>query len=56
VWLLGLSQVMPYRFGPVVLIVFGGVVMFLAVRRGPETNPPEAVRATSADEARVAAA
>jgi Na+/melibiose symporter-like transporter len=57
VWLLGLSQLMPYRFGPVVLIVLGGVVMFLAVRRGPETNPPEAaVGDTTSDEARVAAA
>ena len=40
VWLLALSAVMPYAFGPVVLIVFGGLLMFVAVRRGPETSPP----------------
>jgi MFS family permease len=37
-WLLWLSHLMPYRFTPIVLIVFGGLLMFLAVRRGPETN------------------
>jgi MFS family permease len=37
-WLLWLSHLMPYEFTPVVLIVFGGLLMFLAVRRGPETN------------------
>jgi MFS family permease len=39
VWLLGLSAIMPYQFGPIVLIVGGGLLMFAAVRRGPETNP-----------------
>lgn len=39
-WLLGLSSFIPYAYTPVVLIVFGGVLMFLAVRRGPETNGP----------------
>jgi MFS family permease len=38
VWLLALSSIMPYEFGPVVLIVFGGIVMYTAVRLGPETN------------------
>lgn len=38
VWLLALSSIMPYAFGPVVLIVFGGIVMYVAVRMGPETN------------------
>jgi MFS family permease len=38
-WLLGLSVLMPYEFTPVVLIVFGGLLMFTAVRRGPETHP-----------------
>ncbi|ROS44600.1 MFS transporter [Amycolatopsis thermoflava] len=39
VWLLALSAIMPYEFTPIVLIVFGGLLMFAAVRRGPETNP-----------------
>lgn len=47
VWLLALSTVMPYEFGPVVLIVFGGLLMFAAVRRGPETNPPDGDPAAS---------
>lgn len=38
VWLLALSSIMPYEFGPIVLVVFGGIVMYTAVRRGPETN------------------
>ncbi len=38
VWLLALSSFMPYAFTPVVLIVFGGLLMFVAVRQGPETN------------------
>jgi MFS family permease len=38
VWLLALSSFMPYEFTPIVLIVFGGLLMFAAVRRGPETN------------------
>jgi MFS family permease len=39
-WLLGLSALMPYEYGPIVLVLIGGVLMFFAVRRGPETNPP----------------
>jgi hypothetical protein len=39
VWLLALSALMPYEFTPVVLILFGGLLMFTAVRRGPETHP-----------------
>jgi hypothetical protein len=38
VWLLALSSIMPYEFGPIVLVVFGGVVMYTVVRLGPETN------------------
>ncbi len=38
VWLLALSTLMPYAFTPVVLIVGGGVLMFAAVRKSPETN------------------
>jgi MFS family permease len=38
VWLLALSSFMPYEFTPIVLIVFGGLLMFAAVHRGPETN------------------
>ena len=34
----GLSSIMPYEFTPIALIVFGGLLMFDAVRRGPETN------------------
>lgn len=37
-WLLALSSIMPYEFTPIALIVFGGLLMFEAVRRGPETN------------------
>ncbi|MGP4015890.1 MFS transporter [Saccharopolyspora sp. 5N708] len=40
VWLLLLSAIMPYEFGPIVLVLIGGVLMFTAVRKGPETNPP----------------
>jgi hypothetical protein len=40
VWLLALSSFIPYAYTPIVLIVFGGLLMFLAVRRGPETNGP----------------
>jgi hypothetical protein len=36
--LLWLARIMPYAYTPVVLIVFGGLLMFVAVRRGPETN------------------
>lgn len=39
VWLLALSTVLPHRYGLVVLIVGGRLLMFAAVRRGPETNP-----------------
>jgi MFS family permease len=39
-WLLWLGHLMPYQDAPVVLIVFGGLLMFAAVRQGPETNPP----------------
>ncbi|TVT20646.1 MHS family MFS transporter [Amycolatopsis acidiphila] len=38
VWLLGLGHLMPYAYGPVVLIVLGGVLMTFAVRSGPETK------------------
>jgi hypothetical protein len=38
VWLLALSALMPYEYGPIVLVVGGGLLMFEAVRRGPETN------------------
>lgn len=38
VWLLGLGHLVPYAYGPVVLIVLGGVVMTFAVRSGPETT------------------
>jgi hypothetical protein len=53
VWLLALSTVMPYEFGPVVLILGGGLLMFAAVRNGPETNPVArgATTATAAKEA-----
>ncbi|MGW0082162.1 MFS transporter [Streptomyces sp. NPDC003393] len=37
--LLWLSKIMPYQYTPIVLIVFGGLLMHVAVRRGPETNP-----------------
>ncbi|WP_156960727.1 MFS transporter [Amycolatopsis taiwanensis] len=37
-WLLGLGNIMPYRFAPLVLIVLGGVLMTLAMSRSPETN------------------
>jgi MFS family permease len=39
IWLLALSTIMPYEYGPIVLIVGGGLLMFAAVRKGPETNP-----------------
>ena len=39
VWLLALSTVMPYEMGSVVLIVGGALLMYVAVRNGPETNP-----------------
>ena len=39
IWLLGLSALMPYEYTPIVLIVGGGLLMFAAVRSGPETNP-----------------
>jgi MFS family permease len=53
VWLLALSTIMPYEFGPVVLILGGGLLMFAAVRKGPETNPVgrNATTATTAKEA-----
>ncbi|WP_433279928.1 MFS transporter [Pseudonocardia xinjiangensis] len=53
VWLLALSTIMPYEFGPVVLILGGGLLMFAAVRNGPETNPVArgATTATAAKEA-----
>ncbi|GAA1302081.1 MFS transporter [Pseudonocardia xinjiangensis] len=53
VWLLALSTIMPYEFGPVVLILGGGLLMFAAVRKGPETNPVArgATTATTAKEA-----
>lgn len=47
-WLLGLSSFMPYAYTPIVLIVFGGLLMFFAVRRGPETNGPAAEREEAA--------
>jgi MFS family permease len=37
--LLWLGKIMPYEYTPIVLIVFGGLLMHVAVRRGPETNP-----------------
>lgn len=36
--LLWLGKLMPYAYTPIVLIVFGGLLMYTAVRRGPETN------------------
>ncbi|WP_051939083.1 MFS transporter [Phaeacidiphilus oryzae] len=39
-WLLWLGHLMPYQAAPVVLIAFGGLLMFAAVRRGPETSGP----------------
>ena len=39
VWLLALSAIMPYEYAPIVLVVLGGILMFHAVRKGPETNP-----------------
>ena len=30
---------MSYEYGPIVLVVLGGALMFHAVRKGPETNP-----------------
>ncbi|TNC23451.1 MHS family MFS transporter [Amycolatopsis alkalitolerans] len=38
VWLLGLGNLMPYAYGPVVLIVLGGLLMTFAVHSGPETT------------------
>ncbi|MCE0762720.1 MFS transporter [Pseudonocardia kujensis] len=58
VWLLALSTVMPYEIGPVVLIVGGALLMFAAVRRGPETNPPgraEAARSAAGSAAEATA-
>ena len=50
-WLLALSSIMPYEFTPIALIVFGGLLMFEAVRRGPETNDvADPVPAVSAQE------
>jgi MFS family permease len=40
-WLLGLQTIMPYQYGPLVLIVLGGVLMFFGVRSLPETNADE---------------
>lgn len=38
-WLLWLAHLVPYEYAPVIPIFLGGLVMFWAVRRGPETNP-----------------
>lgn len=38
-WLVWLGDFMPYEYAPVVPIFLGGLLMFWAVRRGPETNP-----------------
>lgn len=50
-WLLGLQTIMPYQYGPLVLIVLGGVLMFFGVRFLPETNRDESldVVSTTAD-------
>lgn len=48
VWLLGLSTIMPYEYGPILLIVGGGLLMYAAVRHGPETNPVAPASPTSA--------
>ncbi|HET6499146.1 MAG TPA: MFS transporter [Amycolatopsis sp.] len=40
-WLLGLGKIMPYAYAPVVLIVLGGGLMAVAMRRAPETNEIE---------------
>lgn len=37
-WLLWLSHLIPYEYGPIVPILLGGLLMFWAVRRGPKTN------------------
>jgi MFS family permease len=42
-WLLGLQTIMPYQYGPLVLIVLGGVLMFFGVRSLPETNADESL-------------
>lgn len=50
-WLVWLSHLMPYQDGPIVLIVFGGLLMFFAVRRGPETHQATVPAAVPAAEA-----
>lgn len=42
-WLLGLQTFMPYQYGPLVLIVLGGVLMFFGVRSLPETSTDESL-------------
>ena len=53
VWLLALSSIMPYAFTPIPLIVFGGLLMFAAVRFSPHTSGErELVPATEPEVAR----
>lgn len=40
-YLLGLSRVMPYEFGPLVLLVIAGILMVIGALLGPETRDVE---------------
>jgi MFS family permease len=37
-YMLGLAKVMPYQFGPIVLLVLGGLMLSLGALAGPETK------------------
>ncbi|WP_428487330.1 MFS transporter [Rhodopila sp.] len=56
IYLLGLSSVMPYVFGPLVLLVIAGVLMIAGALLGPETRDVdmhEPVARVSAEEAAI---
>lgn len=42
-WLLGLQGLMPYQYGPLVLMTLGGILMYVGLRPQPETNTAEAM-------------
>jgi MFS family permease len=42
-WLLGLQGLMPYQYGPLVLMTLGGILMYFGLRPQPETNTTEAM-------------
>lgn len=42
-WLLGLQGLMPYQYGPLVLMTLGGILMYFGLRPQPETNTAEAM-------------